>query len=463
MLKQYLFFLYVIIFLPFKANAHVSERALVLLLPTEIYIPAGISVLIITILLTYFKPVLSNNFFKKKLLFSIDLNQKLIKSTQSIISIISLIFLFILLYIGWTGSRDPLGNPLPLFIWTIWFVLFPVLIIIFGNIWKFLNPWIGICRILNINSGFINLNKNLNYIPAIFGFICFALFMLVYLAPNDPDILANVVFIYWMISFLLIIIFGETWLEKGECFSLFFNYISKISLVWIENNKVFIGFFGFRLTQISFLPITFAFFISTILATLTFDGLNETFWWFNFINVNPLEFYGRSSVVLENSLGLIGFVILLFFFFSLMVFLGLLIIKKHNETFKVIGIQSVSLLPIAMGYHIAHYLTSFIVDIQYVITSLTDPFNNGSDIFGLGLIYQTTGFFNSIDSVNLIWICQGSAIVIGHMLAVLISHSISHQYLHKKNFILISQIPISIFMVCYTFLGLWILSSPIAA
>ena len=452
-----------IIFFPLVSYCHVSERALVLLLPTEIYIPAGIIVLIITILLTYLKPVLLNNIFNKKLLFKTHLNQKLIINSQTICSLISLIFLFTLLYLGWSGSRDPLSNPLPLFIWTLWFIAFPILIIVFGNIWNFTNPWVGICRVLKINNGLFIFNKNLSYIPAIFGFICFALFMLVYLAPNDPDILANVVFIYWLINFIFIIIFGENWLLKGECFSIFFNYISKISLIWIDNKNIFIGFFGFRLTQIKFLPTKFAFFISTILATLSFDGLNETFWWFDLINVNPLEFHGRSSVVIENTLGLIGFVILLFFFFTLMVFLGLLMIGKHNETFKVIGIQSISLLPIAIGYHIAHYLTSFIVDIQYVMSTLTDPLNKGYDIFGLGVIYQTTGFFNTIDSVNLIWICQGSAIVLGHMLAVLLSHSISYQYLREKNLILISQIPISIFMVCYTFLGLWILSSPIAA
>ena len=57
-----------IIFFPLVSYCHVSERALVLLLPTEIYIPAGIIVLIITILLTYLKPVLLNNIFNKKLL-----------------------------------------------------------------------------------------------------------------------------------------------------------------------------------------------------------------------------------------------------------------------------------------------------------------------------------------------------------------------------------------------------------
>ena len=47
---RFLLFLISSIILPAKCFAHVSERALILLLPTEFYIPAGISVLILTIL-----------------------------------------------------------------------------------------------------------------------------------------------------------------------------------------------------------------------------------------------------------------------------------------------------------------------------------------------------------------------------------------------------------------------------
>ena len=46
-----------ILLLSFEISyAHVSERALTLLLPTEIYIPAGISFLVLTILITYISP-----------------------------------------------------------------------------------------------------------------------------------------------------------------------------------------------------------------------------------------------------------------------------------------------------------------------------------------------------------------------------------------------------------------------
>ena len=53
---RFLLFLISSIILPAKCFAHVSERALILLLPTEFYIPAGISVLILTILIAYLTP-----------------------------------------------------------------------------------------------------------------------------------------------------------------------------------------------------------------------------------------------------------------------------------------------------------------------------------------------------------------------------------------------------------------------
>ena len=56
MIIRFLLFLISSIFIPAKCFAHVSERALILLLPTEFYIPAGISVLVLTILIAYLTP-----------------------------------------------------------------------------------------------------------------------------------------------------------------------------------------------------------------------------------------------------------------------------------------------------------------------------------------------------------------------------------------------------------------------
>ena len=42
-----------------------------------------------------------------------------------------------------------------------------------------------------------------------------------------------------------------------------------------------------------------------ILASGSFDGLQETFWWLGVLGINPLEFPGRSAVVGASALGLI--------------------------------------------------------------------------------------------------------------------------------------------------------------
>ena len=462
-LKSLMFFL-IGTFVPASAFAHVSERALILLLPTEFYIPAGIAVLILTILIAYLTPVsfITSLFLSYKFKVNIHnyISVKAIEDLKILISCISLIFLITLIIFGYIGSRDPLANPLSLFIWSVWFMVMPVIQIIFGNVWAFLNPWYGFGRLFFKNKILFKLDQNYSLVFSSVGFLLFSLFMLVDIAPDDPDRLANIVTIYLLINFIFMKIFGVDWLKNGECFTSFYRLLSKLSWIWIKEGKIYVGFFGSQLKDINTFPPMSVLFLSIILATLSFDGLNETFLWFKIINVNPLEFYGRSSVVLENSSGLIFFAILLFLIFSITIFLGHKFINEKVTFKNIIGINSIALLPIALAYHIAHYLTSFLVNIQYSYKVASDPLNNGMDLLNLGDFNVTTSFFNTIETVKLIWFIQAAAIVIGHVIAVLLAHSICEGYLKTKSSILISQFPISIFMIGYTFLGLWILSTP---
>lgn len=462
-LKSLMFFL-IGTFVPASAFAHVSERALILLLPTQFYIPAGIAVLILTILIAYLTPVsfITSLFLSYKFKVNIHnyISVKAIEDLKILISCISLIFLITLIIFGYIGSRDPLANPLSLFIWSVWFMVMPVIQIIFGNVWAFLNPWYGFGRLFFKNKILFKLDQNYSLVFSSVGFLLFSLFMLVDIAPDDPDRLANIVTIYLLVNFIFIKIFGVDWLKNGECFTSFYRLLSKLSWIWIKEGKIYVGFFGSQLKDINTFPPMSVLFLSIILATLSFDGLNETFLWFKIINVNPLEFYGRSSVVLENSSGLIFFAILLFLIFSITIFLGHKFINEKVTFKNIIGINSIALLPIALAYHIAHYLTSFLVNIQYSYKVASDPLNNGMDLLSLGDFNVTTSFFNTIETVKLIWFIQAAAIVIGHVIAVLLAHSICEGYLKTKSSILISQFPISIFMIGYTFLGLWILSTP---
>ena len=119
-----------------------------------------------------------------------------------------------------------------------------------------------------------------------------------------------------------------------------------------------------------------------------------------------------------------------------------------------------TILPIALGYHIAHYFTSFLVDGQYALVALSDPLGTGADLLGLGHHFVSTGFFNSQASVRTIWLTQAGAVVVGHILAVMLAHAIALRHFGSTRRAALSQAPLALFMVLYTLFGLWLLASP---
>ena len=96
------------------------------------------------------------------------------------------------------------------------------------------------------------------------------MFMLVDIAPDDPDRLANIVTLYFLINLLFVKIFGVNWLEKGECFTAFYGLLSKLSWIWIMEGKIYIGFFGSQLKKIKTFPSLSVLFLSIIFKILYF-------------------------------------------------------------------------------------------------------------------------------------------------------------------------------------------------
>ena len=119
-----------------------------------------------------------------------------------------------------------------------------------------------------------------------------------------------------------------------------------------------------------------------------------------------------------------------------------------------------TILPIALGYHLAHYLTSAMVDGQYVLMALTDPLGRGADLLGLGPFFVTTGFFNTPGTVKAIWLTQAGAVVIGHVIAILLAHALAVRGQQATWRAVLGQAPLALFMIGYTVFGLWLLASP---
>ena len=116
-----------------------------------------------------------------------------------------------------------------------------------------------------------------------------------------------------------------------------------------------------------------------------------------------------------------------------------------------------SLVPIAIAYHLAHYLSYLLIQGQAIWPLLSDPLNLGWDLFG------TRGYEIDIGVVGMrfVWLFAVAAIVIGHVAAVTLAHVEALHGASGRRTAVASQVPMLVLMVAYTMLSLWILSQPI--
>jgi hypothetical protein len=118
-----------------------------------------------------------------------------------------------------------------------------------------------------------------------------------------------------------------------------------------------------------------------------------------------------------------------------------------------------SLVPIAIAYHLAHYLSYLLLAGQLIIPISSDPFAIGWNLFGT-LNYRID---ISVIDAGKVWYLAVCAIVVGHITAVCIAHVTALQREPETRAAIISQLPMLVLMIGYTMISLWILSQPIVA
>ena len=278
--------------------------------------------------------------------------------------------------------------------------------------------------------------------------------MLADVAPDDPFRLAVAVAAYWCATMVGLLICGPSWFRHVELGHAIMEAYGKLT----ARAPTGMGMPGWQLVRPFAVPAS-GLFALTLLAAGSFDGLNETFWWLGLIDVNPLEFPGRSAVIGATLTGLILSILGLSAIFAVTVWIGARIARSDAPFAEVFGHMALCLLPIAFVYHISHYLTSFLVGIQYTVAAYNDPLNIGADLFGIEPFRVTTGFFNRLDWVRVIWLTQAGLVVLGHVWSVLLSHRIALDLYPPKRAAW-GTLPLSIFMLAYTLLGLWLLAAP---
>ncbi|WP_143748406.1 hypothetical protein, partial [Mesorhizobium carmichaelinearum] len=449
--------------LPTPAFAHASDRGHVLLLPTGYYLIGGAFAVAVSFLVLALLPAASlDRFWRRRLpLFTRG------DSTRTAISLLSFAGFAILIVAGFFGSRDPLSNPLPLVIWTLLWAGLTLLQGVFGDLWSWLNPWYGPWRLASrllgtADEGPWRLPRWLGCWPAVILFFAFAWFELVDPAPDDPARLAWAAGLYWLFSFLATLVFGyPQWSRSGEFLTIFFAMVARFAPVERdEKGRLALCWPGARLLAAEPLPPSGIAFLLLALSSVSFDGLSKTFFWLGLFGVNPLEFPGRTAVIGSGSLGLALTFILLAAVFLFAVILGQRLAGSDQPLAQAAGLLVWSIVPIALAYHVAHYLTALLVDGQYAAASLSDPFALGWNLFGTADIQVEAGIVAGAESAWWLWNIQAGAIISGHVLAVLVAHGFAWRLHPQPGRAALSQFPLTLLMIAYTVFGLWLLATP---
>ncbi|WFP76687.1 hypothetical protein [Mesorhizobium sp. WSM4906] len=451
---------------PTAAFAHASDRGHVLLLPTGYYIAGGaLAVAVSFLALALLPPAALDRFWRKRLsLFAFG------DGPRTIVSLFSFAGFALLIAAGLFGSRDPLSNPLPLVVWTLLWAGFTLLHGIFGDLWSWLNPWYGPWRVVSRLAGKrgsetwpSRLPRWLGFWPAFVLFFAFAWFELIDPAPDDPARLAAAAGLYWLISFLAMLLFGYgDWNRRGEFLSVFFSMVARFALFERSEGRLRLCWPGAKLLSAEPLPPSGTVFLLLALSSVSFDGLSKTFFWLGLFGINPLEFPGRTALIGIGSLGLVLSFVLLAAVFALVIFLGQRLAGDEHSFRETAGLLVWSIVPIALAYHIAHYLTVLLVDGQYALVASSDPFALGWNLFGTADRMVEAGVVAGAESAWWLWNLQAGVIIAGHVLAVLVAHGLAWRLHPQPSRAALSQFPLTLLMIAYTIFGLWLLATPTA-
>src|SRR5262249_55206451 len=125
----------------------------------------------------------------------------------------------------------------------------------------------------------------------------------------------------------------------------------------------------------------------------------------------------------------------------------------HRPVREVAKVFIYTLVPIAVAYHIAHYLPFFLIQGQYLIPLLSDPCGFGWNLLG------TAGYRPRLDLVGarFAWYTAVLAIVAGHVLAVYLAHRLALRTWPAPRLARRSQYPMVGVMLGYTMVSLWLL------
>ena len=282
--------------------------------------------------------------------------------------------------------------------------------------------------------------------PAAAGLFAFVWMELVY--PHNVDLAPVRLWCALYLAAMIVggALFGNTFYARADPFEVYSSLVAKMS-VWGRRDGALVIRSPLANLDTSEATPGLIGVVAVLFGSTAFDAFRESTRWLTFIQSTG------ASTYLQNNLGLLGFCVgvgLIFWLACIATGVGPEQSRRHLPSQL-----AVSVVPIIVGYIVAHYLSYFVEIGTQTLIQASDPLSNGSNVLGTGnwsvpywLSYHPTFLADS----------KVVAVVLGHVVGVIVAHERAIKLLPKKHQ-LTGQLPLLGAMIAFTVGGLYLLFS----
>jgi len=370
-------------------------------------------------------------------------------------------------YAGLAGTDSEQDNLAPTMIFVILWVGVPFVSLLFGDVFRLLSPWRAIGRAVGSVVARVAPAEPLEYParlgrrPAAAGILFFGVVELCWAQGREPQTLAILALLYLVVAFVGMSLYGvESWTRNADPFGVYFGLFASLAPLSRRDGVL-----------VARLPVTGAIALAPLrglvallviaIGITAFDGGSEGTV-FNSIAPDLQDFFGSLGFGIGRSLELT-------FLFGLAVTVTLVAAiywgaitgmgrrgLREPRTRGELGLALAhTLVPIAAAYVVAHYFSLLAYNGQDIWRLASDPLGDGSDLFGAA----DRRIDYSVVSATAIWYVQVGALVLGHVAALVLGHDRALALYGDPRAATRSQIVMLVLMVCFTVLGLFLLSA----
>jgi len=370
----------------------------------------------------------------------------------AVVAVLRVFGVVVFLYAAVAGvlGKDLLTNPIFGMFYVWWWVGLPLLSVLLGPVWRAISP----ARTINLvfakvsggdqDRGLFDYPARLGYWPAALGLFAFVWMELVY--PYSTELGSVRLWCSVYVALMLIggALFGSSFYERGDPFEVYSTLAGKLSIWGSRDGRVVVRSPLAGLATVEAAPGLVGV-VAVLFGSTAFDSFRDSIRWVSFVQGTD------RSPYLMNNLGLLGFCLGVGVIFAIGTMASGVEPGFRRTTLPNLFAHSV--VPIVIGYIVAHYLTFWFETGQQTLIQASDPLSDGSNYLGTG--NWSVNYWLSLHP-TLLADLKVVSVVTGHVLGVISAHDRAVKLLPKRHQ-LTGQLPLLFAMVAFTVGGLYLL------